>query len=373
MKTLSGQGRADSPVFLYDRHAAGLHAFRSSIKETSDRPQTATNRKGPMQEITLDSHAKINLSLRITARRDDGYHEIVSFMQGAGIHDVVRIKKCSQNGTKYNLPHCLINGIDVYLCTNADTIPADMSNLAFKGAKAFADAYMMYAKGGASSERSEASAAELPKALLIELDKRLPVAAGIAGGSGNAAVCMLGLNALAGHPFSLRELMTIGVSAGADVPFSVFMNAHRNRAALEGLEGIEEASDAAWTSGIGDIIEAAEPYPAYVILANPGTGVSTKAAYEAMDAIGYDRGGDEPRELFVNDLEKYTLREDAGAAELKALMEERLSADKVLMSGSGPTIAAYYRDSKKAGADLELLTGLCRSRGVRLWMTETGI
>ena len=312
-----------------------------------------------MEEITLNAHAKINLSLRITGRRADGYHEIVSFMQGTDLHDVVGIKKCSQNGTKYKPTHCNINGIVVYLCTDARTIPADMSNLAFRGVKALLDEY---------------GSAGLPEALMLTIDKRLPVAAGIAGGSGNGAVAMLGLNALLGYPFSLRDLMHIGAGFGADVPFSVFMNAYRNREALADLKGLEEAADSAWTGGIGDIVERAEPVPRHVILANPGTGVSTKAAYEAMDRIGYDGVTTEYRRLFVNDLELYTLAEHPEAEALKRLMTESLSADEVLMSGSGPTIAAYYKEEKTACTDMELLKGLIRpDRGEKAWLTNTGI
>lgn len=316
-----------------------------------------------MENIRLNSHAKINLSLRITGKRPDGYHEIRSFMQGTGLHDVVEIKKCSQNGTKYNLPHCIINDVVVYLCTDAKTIPTDMSNLALKAVKALTDAV---------AEKGIA-ACSLPEALLISIDKRLPVAAGIAGGSGNAAVCLLGLNELLGRPFCLRELMRIGTAVGADVPFSVFMNAYRNRTVLEGLEGIEEAADAAVTSGIGEIVEAADSVPGYVILANPGTAVSTKTAYEAMDAIGYtDSAGDLDR-LFVNDMEKYTLAEDPKAASLHSFMKDRLGADEVLMSGSGPTIAAYYKEDIKAVSGMETISVLTgQDPSVRAWMTDTG-
>jgi hypothetical protein len=109
----------------------------------------------------------------------------------------------------------------------------------------------------------------------------------------------------------------------------------------------------------------------YVLMANPGVGVSTRAAYEAMDRIGYSGAGG--RRLFVNDLEKYTLSEQPAAAELKRLMLGLPGADEVLMSGSGPTIVAYYRDEDKAMADREVLAEALRDiPGARLWMTATG-
>ena len=316
-----------------------------------------------MDKITLNAHAKTNLSLEIIGKRPDGYHDIVSFMQGLGLHDVLSIEKCTQKATKYNLPHCTVNGIVVYLCTDAKTIPTDMDNLAFRAVKAFTDAL-----GARDSEKL------FPEdTLLIDIRKDLPVAAGIGGGSANAAVCLLGLNEMTGKPFTLRQLMSIGAEFGADVPFSTFMNAYRNRGVLADLKGIEEASDAAWTAGIGDIVEAAESVPSYVILANPGTAVSTKAAYKAFDEIGYADAGNAGRRLFVNDMEKYTLKADRKAAILKSFMEERLDAKELLMSGSGPTMVAYYEDVNKARRGMTALAELIEEDcSIRAWLTDSG-
>ena len=315
-----------------------------------------------MEEIVLKAYAKINLSLTVTGRREDGYHNIRSLMQGIDLCDVIKITKCAGNGTKYNLPHCTIGGIVVYLCSDAKTIPADMSNLALKGIAA-----VLEECGRHGME---------DKSLLVTIDKKLPVAAGIAGGSGNAAVCMLGINALMGSPFSLRELMQTGARVGADVPFSLMMNARCNAGVLAGLEGIEEASTAAWTGGIGDIVDPAEPMLRHVILANPGIAVSTKAAYEAIDAVmaepGYDRVSDD-YPLFINDFESYTLRAYPEASRLRALMQKELSADVILMSGSGPTMAAYYTDPELAGEDFARMNDIAeREAGWRVWLTVTG-
>lgn len=317
-----------------------------------------------MDVITLNAHAKINLSLEIIGKRPDGYHDIASFMQGLGLHDVMRIEKCTQKATKYNLPHCTVNGIVVYLCTDAKTIPTDMDNLAFRAVKAFTDAM--------GEKKPEEYG--LTDNLLIDIRKDLPVSAGIGGGSANAAACLLGLNEMTGRPFTLRQLMEIGGSFGADVPFSTFMNAYRNRKVLAGLEGLEEASDSAWTAGIGDIIERAESIPRYVIMANPGTAVLTKAAYKAFDVIGYTDGEIAGSTLFVNDMEKYTLKADPKAAALKKFMLERLDADEVLMSGSGPTMVAYYEDSDRARKGMTAIVELIAIDGsMRAWLTDTGI
>ena len=316
-----------------------------------------------MDKITLNAHAKINLSLEITGKRPDGYHDIVSFMQGLSLHDVLSIEKCTQKATKYNLPHCTVNGIVVYLCTDAKTIPTDMDNLAFRAVKVFTDAL----------GESEHEYYGLVDTMLIDIRKDLPVSAGIGGGSANAAACLLGLNEMTGRPFTLRELMRIGGTFGADVPFSTFMNAYRNRKVLAGLEGIEESSDAAWTAGIGDIVEAAESVPRYVIMANPGTAVLTKAAYKAFDEIGYT-DADCAGKIFVNDMEKYTLKADKKAASLKRFMLERLDAEEVLMSGSGPTMVAYYKDIDKAGKGIATLAEMAvTDASIRAWLTDTGI
>ena len=284
-------------------------------------------------------------------------------MQGLGLHDVMSIEKCTQNGTKYNLPHCTVNGIVVYLCTDAKTIPTDMDNLAFRAVKAFTDAM------GQPDYRELG----LTDTMIIDIRKDLPVSAGIGGGSANAAACLLGLNEMTGRPFTLRQLMSIGAQFGADVPFSTFMNAYRNRELLAGLNGLEEASDAAWTAGIGEIVEAAESVPRYVIMANPGTAISTKAAYKAMDAIGYTDKESAGRKLFVNDMEKYTLKADPKAASLKRFMLQRLDAEEVLMSGSGPTMVAYYKNVDEAGRGIATLAELAaKDASIRAWLSDTG-
>jgi 4-diphosphocytidyl-2-C-methyl-D-erythritol kinase len=238
-----------------------------------------------------------------------------------------------------------------------------MDNLAFRAVKEFTDVL-----GENNLEKYG-----LTSDMIIDIRKDLPVSAGIGGGSANAAACLLGLNEMAGRPFSLRELMRIGGGFGADVPFSTFMNAYRNREVLAGLEGLEEASDSAWTYGIGEIVERAESVPRYVVLANPGTAVLTKAAYEAMDAIGYTDKDSAGSGLFVNDMEEYTLRADKKAATLKKFMLERLDAEEVLMSGSGPTMVAYYGDINKAGKGIAALAELAvTDASIRAWLTDTG-
>ena len=314
--------------------------------------------------MIIKAYAKINLSLDVLGRRSDGYHNISSLMQDIGLYDVVEIKKCSKIGAKYKAVHCSISNVDVYLCMSVDTIPLDENNLAIKGARAIIEAL---ADNNGFAENCSLKAGD---AVSIEIDKQLPVAAGIAGGSGNAAAAMLGINAIAGYPLSLREMMAIGAKVGADVPYSLMMNAKKNELVLSGMPGIEEASGAAMMGGIGDIVEPVTPITRHVIMVNPGISVSTKDAYESIDAL---RDYNDAAGLFTNQLEKFTLANYKEARELKAEMSSRLNADTVLMSGSGPTMIAYYTDAALARKDYETMIDSAWFRSNwRAWLTVTG-
>ena len=168
--------------------------------------------------------------------------------------------------------------------------------------------------------------------------------------------------------------MRAGAGVGADVPFSLMMNAAKNGDVLAGLGGIEEASTAAWIGGIGDIVVPAEPMQYHVVMANPGIAVSTKSAYEAIDAI--KTGAEEETAeypLLVNDLELYTLRDYPEAGRLRSVMQEELGADAVLMSGSGPTMIAYYRDGQRAEEGFARMSTICETEELwRTWKTTTG-
>ncbi len=352
-----------------------------------------------MNSIELKAYAKINLSLEVTGRRADGYHNIMSLMQGIDISDVIKITECAENGTKYNLPHCTIDGVVVYLCTDTKTIPADMSNLALKGVQAVLDRYCeLYGRESvmrrlcADAGEHSGDETESVPCLVVEIEKKLMVSAGIAGGSGNGAVCMLGMDAILGYPFTLYELMEIGAAVGADVPFSLMMNAKRNAAVLSGLPGIESAAVAAWVGGIGEIVEPAKPVVRHVVLANPGIGVSTAEAYRALDELkGFSAAGENSdhqeqmqqpaaavrrpeHKLFFNDFERYTFRAFPEAAKLRDVMKQSMSADVILMSGSGPTMIAYYTDEGKASSDYTKLRDIAEGEhGWRVWQTVTGL
>lgn len=310
--------------------------------------------------ITMNAYAKINLSLEVLRRRPDGYHDILSFMQDLGLHDVVTMGLTEESlgicMQKFPSNNCFIQGVRVKFCMNYSAISLGPDNLAYRGVEAVLKALPEDGKR--------------PEELYLFVDKKLPVAAGIAGGSGNAAGCMLATNALCGNPFSLRELMVLGASVGADVPFSLMMNARKNRAVFSELPGIEEASVAAEIEGIGEIVRPTEPKPYGVILMNPGIGVSTREVYEALDA---QTGRSVEEKLFFNRMEEYTLKQYPEAKALKDAMEANLWADRVLMSGSGPTMVAYYNSMAQAESDYRMAKDAPWIRdNWKVWYTESG-
>ena len=345
-----------------------------------------------MQAIEIKAHAKINLSLDIIGRRADGYHDIDSVMQGIGLCDLVRVE---EGRADCDFPHIECSYVSssgdsygsslIHLFMNAKGLEPSEDNLAIKGAKAFLSAMgskgtepFSNPKGNAPSQNSKNSAnsarptdsgTEASREFSIIIDKKLPISAGIAGGSGNSAVTMLALNAIYENPLSLRELMDIGASVGADVPFSIMMNARMNEDVLTGLAGLDEASVSARMQGIGEIVEPIEPIERYIIMANPGIAVSTKEVYEAIDSLPENKRI--KLGLWGNMMEAYTLDSYDEADNLKAKMESCLNADKVLMSGSGPTMVAYYSDKDKWLADCEHKDWI--EEGWRVWPSTTGI
>ncbi len=310
--------------------------------------------------ITMSAYAKINLSLEVVRKRPDGYHDILSFMQDLNLHDVITMgvtPECiAEQLQTQSVNDCIIQGVRVQFCMNYSAISLGPENLAYQGVEAVL--------------RELPEGANKPSELYLWVEKKLPVAAGIAGGSGNAAGCMLATNALCGYPFSLRELMDIGANVGADVPFSLMMNARKNASIFADLPGIQEASVAAEIEGIGELVNPVQPKPYSVILMNPGIAVSTKEVYEAIDSGGT---GSVVDDLFFNRMEEYTLEHYPEAARLKQAMQEHLHADQILMSGSGPTMVAYYRSSSQAEQDYQnALSAKWVMANWKIWKTESG-
>lgn len=314
--------------------------------------------KRPLR-VSLRAHAKINLSLGVGAKRSDGYHEIRSLMQGVELADELTVGYEAQIEIPPELDAYRFEceGCPFVLYGDGTRIPMGEENLIVTSVRAL----VLRASEDGMFKRANESIA-------FVLKKELPVAAGIAGGSGNAAAAMLGLNALRWNPYPLRELMDIGTGVGADVPFSLFMNAAYNPSQLVLLEGVEEATTAAWVSGLGEIIEPTEARAYELLLANPGIAVSTAEVYRGMDAMERTSG---EGALFTNDMEDYTLNHYPKAKALADAMKEHLGAEQVLMSGSGPTMAAYYSVGSTLDAEA-VRSASWWNPDWNLWATRTG-
>ena len=267
-------------------------------------------------EMYLRANAKINLTLDVLGKREDGYHEVRMVMQTVGMYDRVTLEAKRGGG-----------GIE--LETNLSYIPTDESNLAYKAA-----ALLMEEAG-------------VTDGLRIRLDKFIPVAAGLAGGSSDAAMAMVGVNRLFHLGFSQTELMERAKSIGADVPYCI-------------LRGT------ALSEGIGERLSRLKEMPkADILLCKPNISVSTRDVYAAFDAglvvnhpdvdglvasieAGDLKGMTLPSRM-SNVLEMVTGSRYPVIAEIERIMLED-GALSAMMSGSGPTVFGIFDDHERAEA-----------------------
>ncbi len=254
------------------------------------------------------SPAKINLFLKVTAKRPDGYHELFSLMCCVDLTDTIFL----QFGLK-----------TIRIESSHPQVPLDDTNLAHRAASVFFKAL------------------NVNDGLKIMIDKSIPVAAGLGGGSSNAASVLKGLNQHYGYPFSRNQLMSMGLGLGADVPFFLF-------------------GKPAIASGIGEKLEAySGPLPFYFVVVYPGFMVSTAEVFQNLN-LGLTKCEKKIKELFstkigfnpglhlCNDLESVTASEHPVITSIKEqlLIHGALGA---LMSGSGPTVFGLFSDSHTAG------------------------
>lgn len=187
-----------------------------------------------MKEIRLKALAKINLGLDVVKKREDGYHEVRMIMQTVKLYDQIEIHRTDKPGIRVR--------------TNLLYLPVNENNLVYKAAKLLMDEF------------------GIGKGVSVKLRKVIPVAAGMAGGSSDAAAVLVGLNRMFDLGLSKEELMIRGVKLGADVPYCVM----RGTALAE---------------GIGERLTRLAPMPkCYVVLAKPGIHVSTKFVYTHLKA-----------------------------------------------------------------------------------------
>lgn len=268
--------------------------------------------------IELRSHAKINLGLDVIGRRENGYHDVRMIMQTVFLYDVVQMEKTKEEG--------------IFLTTNLFYLPNDQNNLAYRAAQMLKEEF------------------DLQGGIKIALNKRIPVSAGLAGGSSNAAAVLVGMNIMYDLGLTEKELMERGVKLGADVPYCI-------------MRGTVLAE------GIGEILTPLPPFPkCYILLAKPGINVSTQKVYEKLDALEdiehpnidgiLDGLNNQDIHQVVsnmgNVLEQVTIARYPVIEKIKMAMKEA-GAMNAMMSGSGPTVFGIFEKKADAWKAKELI------------------
>lgn len=266
---------------------------------------------GSKNDISLKALAKINLGLDVVRRREDGYHEVRMIMQTIQLYDRLDIKRTQEPG--------------IQIQTNLSFLPVNENNLIYKAAKLLMDEF------------------SITDGVSVKLDKRIPVAAGMAGGSTDAAAMLIGVNRLFSLGLTKRQLMERGVQIGADVPYCIM----RGTALAEGIG------------------EALSPLPPMVkcpvLIAKPSISVSTKFVYQNLKLDDttihpdIDRLIDDIKAKSLHDiaahmgnvLETVTIPNYPVIDEIKKHMLSN-GAVGAMMSGSGPTVFGLFDDEDTA-------------------------
>lgn len=264
-----------------------------------------------MKHIDLKALAKINLGLDVLGKREDGYHEVRMVMQSVYLYDNVRLESREEPG--------------IELSSNLYYLPDDSGNIAYKAAQMMMEEFRL--TGG----------------VRITLEKHIPVAAGMAGGSANAAAVLFGMNRLFGLHLTREELMERGVKLGADVPYCI-------------MRGTVLAE------GIGEKLTVLPSIPrCAVLIAKPPISVSTRVVYEALDSKEIIRHPDIDgliqalRQGSLPDMAACmgNVLEDVTAPKypvIREIKEEMLAAGALnaMMSGSGPTVFGLFENKMNA-------------------------
>ena len=264
-----------------------------------------------MDTIRLKARAKINLGLDVVRRREDGYHEVKMVMQMLRLYDQIDIEKTQESG--------------ILVRSNLSFLPTDERNIAYKAAKVMIDQF------------------GLEQGVIIRIEKHIPVAAGMAGGSTDCAAVLYGMNKLFGLRLNQKKLRELGVKLGADVPYCLMRQT-------------------ALSEGIGEILTPISPLQdCPILIAKPSVSVSTRHVYEHLkldeqtmhpDIDGIvtaladgDLYGVTDR--MANVLETVTVPEHPVIDEIKKQMMAS-GAVNALLSGSGPTVFGIFDDEEKA-------------------------
>ena len=264
-----------------------------------------------MNSITLKAYAKINLGLDVLSKRADGYHDVCMIMQSINLYDTLTIKKSVER--------------TISVETNLSYLPNNQKNLVYRAAELFLEAFPQN------------------MGVKIDLKKRIPVAAGLAGGSSDAAATLCGLNELFETGLSDEELMKLGVTLGADVPYCIMLGT-------------------ALSEGIGELLTPIKPMPyCDILLVKPNISVSTKYVYDNLkldstvphpDILNMRQAIEESNlagltNCMDNILQTVTIKDYPIITKIKEKMILH-GAMTSLMSGSGPTVFGIFSDHRLA-------------------------
>lgn len=301
-----------------------------------------------MKEVTINSYGKINLSIDITGKMEDGYHRVEMIMHQIRLHDDVTLcwKPDGITGPADDQNKKADGAIRITVSSDKKDVPSGEDNIAFKAA-----ALMTKHHGR-----------ELSGEVDIFIKKRIPVAAGLAGGSGNAAAVLHGLNVLWGLSLGTKELCILGESLGADVPFSVLGQARCSPAVDEKTRKDPMASSCAFAYGRGTLLRPVTPLKSFVVISKPPISISTGEVYRGMDKrkielhpttkelISALAEGNHKKIAgnMINVLEIYTLSMYDEVVYTKNKMLEFCKDEPVMMSGSGPAVYALIQQKDKA-------------------------
>ena len=289
-----------------------------------------------MDSIKLQAYGKINLSLDVLRQREDGYHDVRMIMQTVKLHDNIDIEKTREPG--------------IHLKTNLSFLPVNENNLMYRVAKMLIDEF------------------HIREGVSMQLKKVIPVSAGMAGGSTDAASVLYGMNKLFDLKLSIEDLKERGVKLGADIPFCLMRGT-------------------ALSEGIGEILTPLPKLPPCpIVLAKPAISVSTKFVYQNLHVNDLPESSHpdvdsviaalnrhdvtEVAENMGNILESVTCKHYPEIEDIKTVMNE-LGAVNSIMSGSGPTVFGIFNDTHTAKKCYESLRfGKNRHLAKQVYLTE---
>lgn len=274
-----------------------------------------------MKKVEEKAYAKINLVLNIGDLRPDGYHDIQTIMQSLELHDDVTVEQTGGTG--------------ITVTASVDTIPTDESNLAAKAVKAFA------AKTGVPAD-----------GLSIHIEKRIPVAAGLGGGSSDAAATLRALNVLYETNLSVDELAEIGIEVGSDVPFCVH-------------------GGCAYVEGKGDMVVPTTPMPqCIIVIGKPDLAISTEKMYQRFDQAELPQRADHTPEIMLglrwenlkavaesvgNAFEQVLMKNERNTVDMMKEVMNQFGTLGTAMTGSGPAVFGIFDNELYARVASETL------------------